>query len=122
MKALSICCCILLILAFSCQRSFVGNMKITFDSYHLDAEHMNGYEKHFVTLDKNKPVDIEMELEQGALEFVLTSPDGTVVYEGNGTVVSDFSINISQSGTYLVEVRAHDAKCVIDIKQETKSQ
>lgn len=122
MKALSICCCILLILVFSCQRSFVGNIKITIDSFYLDAEHMNGYEKYSVTLNKDKPVEIEIKLEQGSLDLVLTAPDGTVVYEGNGTAVSDFSINISLSGIYTIEVGAHDAKGVIDIKQEMKSQ
>ena len=44
--------------------------------------------------------------------------DGNILYAGNGKGVSDFTVNISESGTYSIYVKAHHAKGTVHIQQK----
>ncbi len=107
-----------LLLTTSCQKDFVGEVNARVDSFHLEVEYMNDAITQDIKLDADKPVWVTIEPQKGALNVTLTSPSGTVVYSGNGSAVSRFSINIIESGIYKVEVRGTDAKGAVDIRQK----
>ena len=48
----------------------------------------------------------------------IKEPDGNILYAGNGRGVSDFTVNISESGTYSIYVKAHHAKGTVYIQQK----
>ena len=47
----------------------------------------------------------------------IMEPDKNTLYAGNGKGVTEFSINISESGTYSIYVEAHRAKGTVHIQQ-----
>lgn len=46
----------------------------------------------------------------------IKAPNGTTVYSGNGKELTDFTVNISESGVYTVVVEAKRAKGIIQIQ------
>ena len=48
----------------------------------------------------------------------ITAPDGTVIYSGDGTALTEFSIDIDKDGKYVILVNAERAKGTVRI--ETK--
>lgn len=48
----------------------------------------------------------------------IKEPDGNILHAGNGRGVSDFTVNISESGTYSIYVEAHHAKGSVHIQQK----
>ena len=52
----------------------------------------------------------------------ITAPDGTILYAGNGEEVSEFEINLSQTGAYTVTVEARHAEGKIYIRRKEITQ
>ena len=50
------------------------------------------------------------------------APDGSLLYEGSGRETTDFTVNISESGSYTVAVEARGAKGTIHIQTKEKEQ
>ena len=48
----------------------------------------------------------------------IKEPDGNILYAGNGRGVSDFTVNISESGVYSIIVETHHAKGRVHIQQK----
>ena len=87
----------------------------TQDSYTLDSQQMNGADSHTLNLTAGDVLQITFETEKGSLHMELTAPDGTILYAGNGEEVTEFEINISQTGAYTVTVEARHAEGKINI-------
>lgn len=97
------------------QPEFSGERVKNPDAYLLDIRRMNGTDRHTLALNAGDTLQIEFETEQGALRMTLAAPDGTMLYDGNGTAATHFEIGIDQSGIYSVTVAARNAKGKIHI-------
>ena len=52
----------------------------------------------------------------------IQAPDGSPLYQGNGKGVIEFTVNISESGTYSIFVEAHHAKGTVYIQQKVEKK
>ena len=97
--------------------SFDGNRAANPYFYRLDIERMNGTETHTMELDAGDELEIHFETERGKLHMEIKASDGAIIYMGNGEEATDFTVNISESGAYIVLVKAHGAKGAIYIQR-----
>ena len=88
------------------------------DSYLLDAQYMNGTDGHTMTLNAGDVLAIRFETEKGTLHLEIQAPDGNVLYSGNGQSSTDFTVNIAESGSYAVTVKARSATGSIHVQAE----
>lgn len=90
------------------------------DSYLLDAQYMNGTDGHTMMLNAGDVLSIHFETEKGTLHLDIQAPDGNVLYSGNGQNAKDFTVNIAESGSYTVTVKAQSATGFIHIQTENQ--
>ena len=83
---------------------------------------MNGTDLHTLELQKDDVLQIQFETEKGTLYMEIKAPDGTSVYRGNGEEITDFTVNIPESGVYTVVVEARRAKGTIHIERKEEIQ
>ena len=99
---------------------FTGSVIKEPDSYRLDARYMNGTDGHTMMLNAGDVMAIHFETEKGALHLDIQAPDGNVLYSGNGQNAKDFTVNIAESGSYTVTVKAQSATGFIHIQTENQ--
>lgn len=99
------------------QQSFTGSCTVTPSSYRLDIERMTGTDKHALELDAGDALQIRFEARKGAVRMEIRAPD---LYAGNGKETTDFSVSISESGSYTVAVEARGARGEIYIQAKKK--
>ena len=111
------------VFAISCtENGFVGNREAASNSYLLEIESMNGSDLHNMELNEGDTLEILFETEKGVLQMRIKAPNGAVIYEGNGKEITDFTINISESGVYTINVEAKGAKGTIHIQTKEKTR
>lgn len=81
----------------------------TQDSYTLDSQQMNGTDSHTLNLTDGDVLQVTFETQKGSLHMEITAPDGTIIYAGNGEEITEFEINIPETGAYTVTVEARHA-------------
>lgn len=115
-------CALLLILA-GCAPSFEGNRIKNADSYRLDIKTMNCTDTHMLELKHGNTLKILFETVQGSLEMKITAPDGTVLYQGEGTV-TEFTVTAPLDGAYTIVVVGQKAKgnIHIDVERVTRGE
>ena len=104
-------------LSCSNQEGFTGSRVKNPDAYLLDIEKMNGTDLHTLELHEGDILQIEFETEKGELYMEIKAPDGTAAYRGNGKETTDFTVNIRESGVYMVVVEARHAKGIIHVQR-----
>ena len=110
--------CVLLTLAGCASSSaFDGSSAKNADSYHLDVKTMNGTDTHTLELKQGDTLKILFETVKGSLEMKITSPDGTSLYQGDGTV-TEFTVEAPVDGPYAIVVVGQKAKGSIHIDVE----
>ena len=95
---------------------FTGNRIKNPDSYLLEIERMNGTDLHTLDLQAGDVLKVEFETVKGSLDLEIKAPDGTTIYRGDGKAATDFTVNISKSGVYTVNVLARHARGRISIQ------
>ena len=90
------------------------------DAYILDAQYMNGTDGHTMTLNAGDVLAVHIETEKGTLHLEIKAPDGGVLYSGNGQDAADFTVNIAESGSFAVTVKARSAAGSIRIQAESQ--
>ena len=104
------------------RENFTGNIVRDDYSYILDIEQMNGTDCHALQLTTGDTLEVRFITEKGSLTMEIKAPDGTQLYAGNGNGTTDFTLNITENGTYTVAVEARHAKGTIYIKSREKTQ
>ena len=99
---------------------FTGGIMKGPDTYILDARYMTGTDEHAMALNAGDVLAIRFETEKGALHLKIQAPDGSVLYSGNGKSAADFTVNITESGSYAITVKARSAKGRIEIQNESQ--
>ena len=78
---------------------------------------MNCTDTHTLELKQGDTLKIEFETENGNLSMKITAPDGTALYQGDGTV-KEFTVEAPMDGTYPIVVVGQKAKGSIHIDVE----
>ena len=99
---------------------FTGSVTKEPNAYRLDAQYMNGTDGHTMMLNAGDVLSIHFETEKGALHLDIQAPDGNVLYSGNGQNAKDFTVNIAESGSYTMTVKAQSATGFIHIQTENQ--
>ena len=108
-------------LFFSNQEGFTGSRVKNPGAYLLDIQRMNGTDLHALELRKSDILHIQFETEKGSLYMEIKAPDGTTIYRGNGKEITEFTVNIRESGVYTIVVEARHAKGTIHIRLEEET-
>ena len=110
--------CVLVTLAGCASTStFDGSRVKNADSYQLDIKTMNCTDTHILELEQGDTLKIQLETENGNLSMKITAPDGTELYQGDGTV-KEFTVEAPMDGTYPIVVVGQKAKGSIHIDVE----
>ena len=88
------------------------------DSYGLNIESMTGTDSCQMELQEGDVLAVHFETVRGSMELEIQVPDGSPLYQGNGKGVTEFTVNIPESGTYSIFVEAHHAKGIIQIQRK----
>ena len=83
---MTVCALLLSLAGCASSSAFDGSSAKNADSYHLDVKIMNGTDTHTLELKQDDTLKILFETVKGALEMKIMSPDGTSLYQGDGTV------------------------------------
>ena len=113
-----LCAVVFLCTALSYTPTFQGNRVKNPDSYQLEIQKMNGTDSHTMELEKEDSLHIRLETDRGTLSLEIKGPDGTMIYQGNGTAATDFTLNIPDSGIYSIQVDAKNARGILHIRAE----
>ena len=98
-------------------QTFDGSSTKNADSYELDVKTMNGTDTHTLELKQGDTLKILFETIKGALEMKITAPDGTALYQGDGTA-REFTVEAPMDGAYLIVVVGQKAKGSIRVDVE----
>ena len=79
--------------------TFDGSRVKNADSYQLDIKTMNCTDTHTLELEQGDTLKILFETMKGALEMKITSPDGTSLYQGDGTYMDRIERRFTYNGT-----------------------
>ena len=112
--------CILGLAVFltACGRDcFVGSRTAETGSYRLDIDRMTGTDQFTMELSAGDTLAVQFETVKGSIYMEIKEPDESSLYAGNGKGVSEFTVSISESGTYSIYVEAHRAKGTVYIQQ-----
>ena len=106
---ITICALLLSLAGCASSSAFDGSSAKNADSYHLDVKIMNGTDTHTLELKQGDTLKILFETVKGSLEMKITSPDGTSLYQGDGTV-TEFTVEAPVDGSYAIVVAGQNAK------------
>lgn len=99
------------------ESGFTGSRVKNPDAYLLDIQRMNGTDSHALALKKGDVLAVTFETTDGRLTMEITAPDGSAIYQGNGTAeAAEFTLGIPEDGTYTISVRAEKAKGTIHVR------
>lgn len=103
------------------RKEFTGNRERNSVSYISDIEHMNGTDAHNLELSAGDILEICFKSAKGKMRLKITAPDGTILYTGNGKETTEFTVNITKSGSHSIYVEARHAKGTICIRRKSYS-
>ena len=109
-------CALLTLAGCASNSTFDGSSVKNEDSYQLDIKHMNGTDTHTLELKQGDTLKIQLETVKGNLSMKITAPDGTAIYQGNGTV-KEFTVEAPVDGAYPIVVVGQKAKGSIHIEK-----
>ena len=114
---ITVCALLLSLTGCASSSAFDGSSAKNADSYHLDVKTMNGTDTHTLELKQGDTLKILFETVKGSLEMKITSPDGTSLYQGDGTV-TEFTVEAPVDGPYAIVVAGQNAKGRIHVDVE----
>ena len=79
--------------------TFDGSRVKNADSYQLDIKTMNCTDTHTLELEQGDTLKIEFEAENGNLSMNITAPDGTALYQADGTYMDRIERRFTYNGT-----------------------
>ena len=79
---------------------------------------MTGTDRFTMELRAGDTLAVQFETAKGSIYMEIKEPDESSLYAGNGKGVSEFTVNIPESGTYSIYVEACHAKGTVYIQQK----
>ena len=115
---LTLCILGLAVFLTACGRGcFVGSRTAEVGSYRLDIDCMTGTDRFTMELRAGDTLAVQFETAKGFIYMEIKEPDKSSLYAGNGKGVSEFTVSISESGTYSIYVEARHAKGTVYIQR-----
>ena len=115
---LALCILGLAVFLTACGRDcFVGSRTAEAGSYRLDIDRMTGTDYFTMELRAGDTLAVQFETVKGSICMEIKEPDESSLYAGNGKGVTEFTVNIPESGTYSIYVEAHRAKGTVYIQR-----
>ena len=111
---ITVCALLLSLLGCASGSAFDGSSAKNADSYHLDVKTMNGTDTHTLELKQGDTLKIQFEVAKGSLEMKITAPDGTAIYQGDGTA-TEFTVEAPMDGVYPIVVVGQKAEGSIHV-------
>ena len=107
---------ILLVFTASCR----GPEEITIEriserELQLRFENLNSVKMYSLNLNKEDIIIIDMQKEEGALNFTIYDQSENEIYRGNGIIIKKFTIGIKNDGKYRIEIDGKRAKGTLKI-------
>ena len=103
----------------ACSRNcFVGSRTVEAGFYQLDIDCMTGTDQFTMELSAGDMLAVQFETVKGSIYMEIKEPDESFLYAGNGKGITEFPVNISESGVYSIIVEAHHAKGRVHIQQK----
>lgn len=99
------------------QRGVIGNHVVEDDFYRPDIDCMTGTDQVTMELGAGDMLAVQFETVKGCIYMEIKEPNKNTLYAGNGKGVTEFTVNLSESGTYFIYVKSHHAKGTIYIQQ-----
>ena len=99
-------------------KSLADSRTASTDSYGLNVESMTGTDSCQMELQEGEVLAVHFETVRGSMCMEIQVPDGSPLYQGNGKGVTEFTVNIPESGTYSIFVEAHHAKGIIQVQRK----
>lgn len=95
-----------------------GSQKATFDGsktgdenhYDISFKMLNTTYTHKLEMKAGESILVHIEKESGDIKVMIQKEGETPVYEGNGDAATDFSVKVSEDGTYTVSVTGKEAR------------
>lgn len=78
---------------------------------------MTGTDRFTMELSAGDTLAVQFETVKGSIYMEIKEPDKSSLYAGNGKGVSEFAVNISESGVYSIIVEAHHAKGTVHFQR-----
>lgn len=100
------------------REGFDGSCVKHADCYLVEAQWMNGTDRHTLMLQAGDTLDVHLQAEKGTLSLEINAPDGTSIYTGNGTEATDFTVAIPQTGEYTITLQAKQAACSVKVQMK----
>ena len=114
-------CALVILVGCASATTFDGSSVKNEDSYQLDIKTMHGTDTHTLELTQGDTLKIQFETVKGNLSMKITAPDGTALYQGDGTV-KEFTVEAPMDGAYPIVVVGQKAKGSIHIDVERVSE
>ena len=114
---ITVCTLLLSLVGCASGSAFDGSSAKNADSYHLDVKTMNGTDTHTLELKQGDRLKIQFEVAKGSLEMTITAPDGTAIYQGDGTA-TEFTVEAPMDGVYPIVVVGQKAEGSIHVDVE----
>ena len=111
---ITVCALLLSLVGCASDSAFDGSSAKNADSYHLDVKTMNGTDTHTLELKQGDTLKIQFEVAKGSLEMKITAPDGTAIYQGDGTA-TEFTVEAPMDGVYPIVVVGQKAEGSIHV-------
>lgn len=111
---ITVCALLLSLVGCASGSAFDGSRARNADSYHLDVKTMNGTDTHTLELKQGDTLKIQFEVAKGSLEMTITAPDGTAIYQGDGTA-TEFTVEAPMDGVYPIVVVGQKAEGSIHV-------
>ena len=101
----------------ACGNCFAGSRTAEADCYRLDIDRMTGTDRFTMELSADDTLAVQFETVKGSIRMEIKGADESSLYAGNGKGVTEFTVNIPESGTYSIYVEAHHAKGMVYIQR-----
>ncbi len=101
---------ILLIAIAGCSvRSFDGTAISDNNSFRLDYSLLDRREEAFITMVAGDTLQVSVAQDAGCVDMTVGIDGQEPIYQGNGLTDMEFTLNISEFGSYHITVTGHDA-------------
>lgn len=99
-------------------KTFNGSKTGDEDYYDISFDILNTTDTHDFAMTQGESILVHIEKQSGDMKVAIQKDQDSPIYEGNGDVATDFSVDISEDGIYTVSVTGHNAKGQVTFYRE----
>lgn len=110
---------VLCVFCVSCAKStFDGSRVANEDGLYLSFTMLDRSEETEITARAGEALSVQIALEAGTVDLVITAPDGMSAYTGTGLTDGAFSVGLAADGAYTIAVTGSRAAGTVEVVRE----